>query len=138
VLTTTAKWLELHEMLQAQQLVAEVQYRTRMPADVQIMVVALRNVHRAGALSCSLTSSAANFNTAVNGASSGTLKLQYTFNCHQNAAGQDNCRLISSLHSFTYTLNGSLGSDVRVILNVTFDLHASREMQMTAKSCTEW
>eukprot|EP00882_Tetradesmus_deserticola_P010752 GHRQ01011354.1.p3 GENE.GHRQ01011354.1~~GHRQ01011354.1.p3 ORF type:complete len:121 (-),score=3.54 GHRQ01011354.1:21-383(-) len=44
-----------------------------------------------------LNSSAANFSTAVKGASSGTLK----------------------------TLKGSLGSDVRVILNVTFDMVAT-------------
>jgi hypothetical protein len=36
------------------------------------------------------------------------------------------CRSSSSLPSFTHTLNGSFGSDVRVILKVTFDLHASK------------
>lgn len=41
-----------------------------------------------------LNSSAANFKTAVKGVSSGTLR----------------------------TLNGNFGSDVRVILNVTFDI----------------
>ena len=46
-----------------------------------------------------LNSSAANFNTAVNGVASGTLS----------------------------TLKGNLGSEVSVILNVTFDADAIRE-----------
>ena len=56
------------------------------------------------------TSSAANFRTAVNGVFSGTLNLR--------TADQALPNLTRNL----YTLNGSFGSEVRVILKVTFAL----------------
>ncbi|CAN8012575.1 unnamed protein product [Ixodes pacificus] len=73
-----------------------------MPSSVIIALVA------GGTLNCKkrlnqLTSSAANFSTAVNGVHSGTLSLE--------------CQLL-----VTYTLNGSFGSEVSVILNVTLFL----------------
>ena len=62
----------------------------------------------AGTLNCS----AANFKTAVNGVSSGTFKLERKYRG-------------GKLGSITHTLNGRFGSDVKVILNLTFDLAAA-------------
>jgi hypothetical protein len=66
------------------------------------------------------TSSAANFSTAVKGASSGTLNLQMSTS--DIVSNSSRLASASPRGSTAYTLNGSLGSDVRVILNVTFDL----------------
>ena len=82
------------------------------------------------------TSSAANFNTAVNGVVSGTLNLwggghivsrvhtpptslmqhSTAISTSYLATGYCTCPLLSA-----HTLYGSFGSDVRVILNVTFE-----------------
>lgn len=64
-----------------------------------------------------LNSSAANFNTAVNGVVSGTLNLYdrankiYIFLLNLRKCVEK---------GNTYTLNGNFGSEVNVILNVTF------------------
>jgi len=58
-------------------------------------------------------SSAANFSTAVKGASSGTLKL------HASTGPQHTPLRGAASMSLTYTRNGSLGSDVSVTLKVT-------------------
>lgn len=66
-----------------------------------------------------LNSSAANFNTAVNGVDSGTLSL----NRWGRGLNSINWVSIGNLINFSYTLNGNLGSDVNVILNVAFLKH---------------
>jgi len=65
----------------------ECSVKTTMQADFQSMLkLVVRRVQLAAATSGSLTSSAANFSTAVNGASSGTLNLRYTTICNQNTS----------------------------------------------------
>ena len=96
------------------------------------------------------TSSAANFSTAVKGASSGTLNL------HMTCKGQGlmvefqactvsvirNLEIRQEKGASTYTLNGSFGSDVSVTLKVTFDLSIAAHLQskMLCRSCsaTQW
>lgn len=65
------------------------------------------------------TSSAAYLSTAVNGASSGTLSLQG--------------KVWAPAYSpATYTLKGSFGSDVRVILKVTLDITSNNTRWLTS------
>lgn len=64
-----------------------------------------------------LNSSAANLSTAVNGVVSGTLRLLCDIGACEYAF--ENADLQSELIGLSYTLNGSFGSDVSVILNVT-------------------
>lgn len=82
-----------------------------------------------------LTSSAANLSTAVNGASSGTLKLrimrkkcvisykQRSESHPRLATDKASRQVVCCSSQATYTLYGSLGSEVSVILKVTFDLY---------------
>jgi hypothetical protein len=59
----------------------------------------------------------------VKGASSGTLNLQvHTERLVLSAQRSCSCSGLQAAPG-TYTLKGSLGSDVRVILKVTLDLH---------------
>lgn len=89
-----------------------------MPTRVQLPLVMM-------ALVCggTLNSSAANFRTAVNGAPSGTLKLigkrKKQQPRDQSQANQTRKLKKKSL-DLTYTLKGSLGSEVRVTLKETF------------------
>ena len=92
------------------------------------------------------TSSAANFNTAVKGASSGTLNLHYPRGSvralqHGNhfvtVRHQARCcypALSLDVRGCTHTLKGNFGSDVKVTLNVTFDLHTQAWMRRATHS----
>lgn len=66
------------------------------------------------------TSSQANFITAMNGASSGTLNLRRFAEKSSAATGREMIFRRRISRSNTHTLNGSLGSEVSVTLNVTF------------------
>lgn len=80
-----------------------------------------------------LTSSAANFKTAVKGVSSGTLRLiqhkqermriKKRRDSHPFDQRSEHSYRYNKIITYTYTLNGNFGSEVRVILNVTFDLN---------------
>ena len=65
---------------------------------------------------CRHTSSAANLSTAVNGVFSGTLSL---YREKHSLCSHKHVHLSGAL--LTHTLYGNFGSDVSVILNVTFD-----------------
>lgn len=71
-----------------------------------------------------LNSSAANFNTAVKGAASGTLNLQSHTQINKipklNSINSKDTAEIDCSKLETYTLKGSFGSDVSVTLNDTF------------------
>jgi hypothetical protein len=71
-----------------------------------------------------LNSSAANFNTAVKGAVSGTLRLKFSYSLHRVSL-----HLTVALVGSTHTLNGSLGSLVNVILNVTLAQEAEEGVE---------
>lgn len=89
-----------------------------IPAVCEGFIPIPSSVMIADVVGSTLNSSAANFNTAVNGVFSGTLNLQV----NRYLIWLYYIYIIRYIHILTYTLNGSLGSEVKVILKVTLAL----------------